>query len=401
MTSSSHMTSSERNSPAIPNMSPSKINPQFAAMPMPADSTSSTSPMTSSSRASCADVIKIIQLDEGGQQSVSECSAGQHIVGGFPTGGFPTTYSGCVWDNDEYPKIVCRDFNGFWYYSQHTSLKARFFACGMCNERFQNVDLVKNHFQSHKEPVYPSDKSDGNIAITSILSEQAVVISDSEPDMTSQCENMTSPSITTVSQPATLFNTAPPDTCSPRKVTQSPNIQTYGHKMTSPTKEMTSSAVMMTSYPDSSLGQNLPQSGSSIMSSCGTFYIKYVDNGRKCYFCSLCSKQFRSPTLVATHYRTHTGEKPYKCSKCDKSFSQLGNMKRHESQTHSIDTLKCDVCMKIFSHRAEFSSHVCFPTEPQHKMVKLDEVDDDVQLIIPESIIVEELDDCSNKTEVI
>ncbi|XP_053449761.1 zinc finger protein 770 [Nycticebus coucang] len=48
------------------------------------------------------------------------------------------------------------------------------------------------------------------------------------------------------------------------------------------------------------------------------------------YYCSVCSKSFRSPSKLERHYLIHAGQKPFECSVCGKTFRQAPHWKRHQ-----------------------------------------------------------------------
>ncbi|XP_055454898.1 zinc finger protein 770 [Psammomys obesus] len=48
------------------------------------------------------------------------------------------------------------------------------------------------------------------------------------------------------------------------------------------------------------------------------------------YQCSVCCKNFRSPSKLERHYLIHAGQKPFECSVCGKTFRQAPHWKRHQ-----------------------------------------------------------------------
>ncbi|KAL1785766.1 zinc finger protein 770 [Sigmodon hispidus] len=48
------------------------------------------------------------------------------------------------------------------------------------------------------------------------------------------------------------------------------------------------------------------------------------------YQCSVCYKNFRSPSKLERHYLIHAGQKPFECSVCGKTFRQAPHWKRHQ-----------------------------------------------------------------------
>ncbi|KAM4662021.1 zinc finger protein 770 [Discoglossus pictus] len=55
------------------------------------------------------------------------------------------------------------------------------------------------------------------------------------------------------------------------------------------------------------------------------------------YKCSVCAKNFLSPSKLERHYLIHAGQRPFECSKCGKTFRQDPHLKRHQL-THDRGT---------------------------------------------------------------
>ncbi|CAF0880410.1 unnamed protein product [Adineta steineri] len=57
-----------------------------------------------------------------------------------------------------------------------------------------------------------------------------------------------------------------------------------------------------------------------------------IDDDKRRYQCSTCSKKFKHKHHLKEHERLHTGEKPYTCDKCGKRFSHSGSYSQHINQ---------------------------------------------------------------------
>ena len=60
------------------------------------------------------------------------------------------------------------------------------------------------------------------------------------------------------------------------------------------------------------------------LSSSSATNVHRIDDDKRRYQCSTCSKKFKHKHHLKEHERLHTGEKPYTCDKCGKRFSHSG-----------------------------------------------------------------------------
>ena len=85
-----------------------------------------------------------------------------------------------------------------------------------------------------------------------------------------------------------------------------------------------------------------------------------IDDDKRRYQCSTCSKRFKHKHHLKEHERLHTGEKPYTCDKCGKRFSHSGRF---------LSCRKED--FKIFSLIGSYSQHI----NQRNKYCRPDQVD--------------------------
>ena len=60
--------------------------------------------------------------------------------------------------------------------------------------------------------------------------------------------------------------------------------------------------------------------------------------------CSVCDKEFPTPSKLLLHMRVHSGEKPFVCSHCGKRFATKDNMNQHVRIHTGEHPFSCTFC---------------------------------------------------------
>ncbi|UYV60384.1 ZNF236 [Cordylochernes scorpioides] len=78
----------------------------------------------------------------------------------------------------------------------------------------------------------------------------------------------------------------------------------------------------------------------------------------KWHQCIYCSKEFKKPSDLVRHIRTHTHEKPYKCDQCYSSFAVKSTLTSHLRTHQGLRDFECSVCQKKFSTQGSREVHM-------------------------------------------
>ncbi|XP_047485367.1 zinc finger protein 808-like isoform X2 [Penaeus chinensis] len=63
-------------------------------------------------------------------------------------------------------------------------------------------------------------------------------------------------------------------------------------------------------------------------------HLSRVHHGERNYWCTTCSKGYKSKVSLTYHQRLHTGERPHQCTLCGRSFRVPSYLKRHMEHDH-------------------------------------------------------------------
>ena len=86
------------------------------------------------------------------------------------------------------------------------------------------------------------------------------------------------------------------------------------------------------------------------------------------YECIVCKQDFKNPSKLLRHLRSHTNEKPFECSFCGMFFTDKSSLRRHKIGVHKLPYMKkngqpaemypCMICNKVFSMPSKLVRHL-------------------------------------------
>ncbi|GFY70943.1 zinc finger protein [Trichonephila inaurata madagascariensis] len=81
----------------------------------------------------------------------------------------------------------------------------------------------------------------------------------------------------------------------------------------------------------------------------------HLSNGWSCYF---CGRMFSQRYILRKHEMIHRGVKPYSCDLCDRKFSRKNDLLRHGTSHSGEKTNFCEICGKGFSQKRLLKRHL-------------------------------------------
>ncbi|XP_076046587.1 uncharacterized protein LOC143028419 isoform X2 [Oratosquilla oratoria] len=82
----------------------------------------------------------------------------------------------------------------------------------------------------------------------------------------------------------------------------------------------------------------------------------------KWHVCMYCSKEFKKPSDLVRHIRTHTNERPFMCNKCYRTFTVKSSLVAHLKTHSGIREYGCTRCEKKFATQASLRVHTWLHT---------------------------------------
>lgn len=143
--------------------------------------------------------------------------------------------------------------------------------------------------------------------------------------------------------------------------------------------------------------------------------------GERPFPCPHCDRSFGTSTNLRQHERTHTGERPFACSECPRAFQTSSNLRQHLRIHTGERPFPCPECGKRFGSSANLRQHR--KTHDNHRLeqnrhellVKMsacdqpsskkgseeDPAESEDEAPRPDTVILVEMDESSNGTEMI
>jgi KRAB domain-containing zinc finger protein len=89
---------------------------------------------------------------------------------------------------------------------------------------------------------------------------------------------------------------------------------------------------------------------------------KCVHSTQRNFFCHLCSKSFKTTSVLNVHIKMHTNLRDHSCLHCTKSFFTSSHLKAHLKIHMKILKFECELpgCKKRFIHLSSFKKHQNF-----------------------------------------
>ncbi len=79
--------------------------------------------------------------------------------------------------------------------------------------------------------------------------------------------------------------------------------------------------------------------------------------------CDVCSKYFKSRSILKVHEWTHIEGRPFECEVCSKGFKLPGTLKSHLRIHSEKRPFKCQVCSKTFQRSGVLNAHMLIHSE--------------------------------------
>uniref|UniRef100_UPI0037E915FF zinc finger protein 37-like n=1 Tax=Semicossyphus pulcher TaxID=241346 RepID=UPI0037E915FF len=270
------------------------------------------------------------------------------------------------------PCKVC----GVWYRIQGSLIKHAWThldepqsACGVCGQRFESVDELKEHLRSYKKTHDCSYCGKSFLTITG-LNNHTTLHTGNRPFKCDVC-NKTFAHTSALSVHRWVHAADKPHKCDICPKAFGLKAQLCAHRKTHAGRDGYHCTVCGKSLSDlRSLARHKTTHSGERRYGCEVcgkrFKLSYTlkahekihTSRERPFLCHICCKSFFSNCGLSAHMRTHSGERPFPCVVCGKGFVSNGELKVHMRVHTGEAPYGCSQCGRFFKRKTHLNTHV-------------------------------------------